>query len=244
MCRVQSRSTSGRYPAEGEADPVGHPRRHALGFALPVSRDHHTGQIRRAGCAGGPCRVIGTSLRTTPTNAALMNGYLGYALDVESHHGPAVAHAAAAVLPAALAIGELAQASGRQLLEALVLGIEEDCRVSLAVGPNDLYARGFHPTSVAGSFGAAAAAGHLLHLDAAGAACAFGLAASQAGGLLAWADDHTEESRPFNPAMAARNRETASVGVSGIWRATVNLRCHVQIPRLPCLGTGWSGTFR
>ena len=186
-----------------------------LGAMLSASRSSFHGTTTLASfvereCADGPCRVIGTSLRTSPTNAALMNGYLGYALDVESHHGPAVAHAAAAVLPAVLAVGEQTHASGRELLEALILGIEVDCRVSLAIGPNDLYARGFHPTSVAGSFGAAAAAGHLLHLDTAGVAGAFGLAVSQAGGLLAWADDHTEESRPFNPALAARNGVTAS----------------------------------
>src|SRR5262245_21951010 len=39
--------------------------------------------------AVGPCLVLGSELRTTPTLAALANGYLGYALDVESHHGPA-----------------------------------------------------------------------------------------------------------------------------------------------------------
>jgi 2-methylcitrate dehydratase PrpD len=160
--------------------------------------------------ATGPCLVVGTTLRTTPTLAALANGYLGYALDIESHHGPAVMHAAAAVLPAALASAELTGADGTAFLSALTLGIEVACRVSLAVGPNDLYARGFHPSAVAGAFGAAAAGGIVFGLDRVRFANALGLAATQAGGLLAWASDHSEESRPFNPGTAARNGLTAA----------------------------------
>ena len=195
--------------------------------------------------ADGPCRVIGTSLRTSPTNAALMNGYLGYALDVESHHGPAVAHAAAAVLPAALAVGEQTHASGRQLLDALVLGIEVDCRVSLAIGPNDLYARGFHPTSVAGSFGAAAAAGHLLPPGFSGRYLCFrigGISGGRAPGV--GRRSHGRIQTIQSGTCRAQRGDGIPVSKAGIWRATDNLRCHVQIPRLPCLGAGWIRTSR
>ena len=93
----------------------------------------------------------------------------------------------------------------------MTLGIDVACRVSYAIDQNALYARAFHPTSVAGAFGAAATVGRLLGLDAARMANAFGLAASQASGLLAWASDHTEQSRPFNPGLAARNGATAAL---------------------------------
>jgi 2-methylcitrate dehydratase PrpD len=119
-------------------------------------------------------------------------------------------HAAAAVLPAALALAEQNGAEGDEFLSALTLGVEVACRVSLAIGPNDLYARGFHPTAVAGAFGAAVAGAVLLGLDRERFANALGLAATQAGGLLAWASDHSEESRPFNPGTAARNGLTAA----------------------------------
>lgn len=163
-----------------------------------------------AECADGPCAVVGTPVRTAPSLAALANGYLGYALDIESHHGPAVMHAAAAVLPAALATAQSVGADGAEVVTALALGIEVACRVSLAIGPNDLYARGFHPSAVAGAFGAATAGALLLRLDREAFANALGLAATQAGGLLAWASDHSEESRPFNPGIAARNGTTAA----------------------------------
>src|SRR5262249_43037203 len=88
--------------------------------------------------------------------------------------------------------------------------IEVACRVSFALGPRALYARGFHPSAVCGTFGAAAAAARLLHLPAARVQVALGLALQQASGLLAWASDPTESSRPLNPGLAARNGVTAA----------------------------------
>lgn len=155
--------------------------------------------------ADGQYAVIGTDIRTTATNAALMNGFLGYAIDNESHHGEAILHAAAAVLPATWATAQEMGSDGTAVLTSLVLGIDVACRVSLAIGPNDLYIRGFHPTSIAGTFGAAAAAGYLLGLDRQQFEHAFGLAATETSGLLAWSSDETEESRPLNPGLAARN---------------------------------------
>jgi 2-methylcitrate dehydratase PrpD len=185
-----------------------------LGAMLSASRPVFPGPRRlarflAADGPGGDCTIVGTTLRTSATDAALMNGYLGYALDIESHHGAAVVHAAAGILPAALAEAQQGGASGERLLTAVALGIDVACRVSLAIGPNDLYNRGFHPTSIAGSFGAAAAVAALKGLDGPTFARAFGLASTMTGGLLAWASDESEESRPFNPGTAARNGLTA-----------------------------------
>lgn len=187
----------------------------SLGLMLSASRPIFPGvrklsQFVRGEQDGGPCLVVGTELRTSATHAALMNGWLGYALDNESHHGPAVLHAAAVAIPAALAAAQEAGSEGDDFLAAVVLGIDVDVRVVLAIGPNDLYARGIHPTSIGGAFGAAAAAGLLLGLDARQMENAMGLAANQACGLLAWASDQTEESRPFNPGLAARNGVAAA----------------------------------
>ena len=185
-----------------------------LGAMLSASRPVFPGPKRLAAFvrqdgAAGSCSIVGTALKASATNAALMNGYLAYALDIESHHGPAVVHAVAAVLPAALAAAEQERSSGARLLSAVALGIELACRVSLAIGPNDLYNRGLHPTALAGSFGAAVAVAALAGLDADRFERAFGLAATETGGLLAWASDESEESRHFNPGTAARNGLTA-----------------------------------
>jgi 2-methylcitrate dehydratase PrpD len=68
-----------------------------------------------------------------------------------------------------------------------------------------------HPSCLAGSFGACAAAARLLGLDAERFRYALGLCATQASGLLAWETDPTEHSRPFNPGIAARNGTTAAL---------------------------------
>ncbi len=155
--------------------------------------------------------VLGADCRTSCVNACLVNGTLGYYCDIEPHHVAAVLHPAAVSVPVALAFGEWKRAEGKRLLASLTLGIEVSCRSALAINPRDLYGRGFHPTSVACSFGAAAAAGSYLPLGHAQWLNALGLAGNQASGLLAWASDSTENSRPFNPGIAARNGATAAI---------------------------------
>jgi 2-methylcitrate dehydratase PrpD len=165
-----------------------------------------------AGSGGTPeATLVGLGQKSSIVNAALYNGTLGYYCDVEAHHPGAIMHGPAIVVPAALAAAEARGASGQDVLAAVVLGVDVACRVSYAIDPNALYARAFHPTAVCGAFGAAAAVGWIVGLDAQRMANAFGLTANQASGLLAWASDHTEQSRPFNPGLAARNGATAAL---------------------------------
>ncbi|MGD0265481.1 MAG: MmgE/PrpD family protein [Candidatus Methylomirabilota bacterium] len=154
--------------------------------------------------------LIGQRLKTSCVNAALFNGTLGYYCDIEPHHVGGILHAPAVMVPTSLAVAEKENVSGRHFLEAIILGIEVACRVSYALNPVALYKRGFHPSAICGAFGAAASAGHLFRLSAAKFAIALGLAMQQASGLLAWASDRTENSRPFNPGLAARNGTTAA----------------------------------
>jgi 2-methylcitrate dehydratase PrpD len=155
--------------------------------------------------------LVGQGRRSSSVNAALANGTLAYACDLEPHHAGAIAHAPAVAVPASLAVAETSGADGRRLLVATVLGIEVTCRVSRALDPVALYDRGFHPSAVAGAFGAAAAAAWLLRLRPERHAIALGLAMQQASGLLAWASDPTEQSRPLNPGLAARSGVTAAL---------------------------------
>jgi 2-methylcitrate dehydratase PrpD len=154
--------------------------------------------------------LVGQRFRTSCVNAALVNGTLGYYCDIEPHHVGGILHAPAVMVPTSLAVAEREGANGRRFLEAMILGIEVTCRVSYALNPVALYNRGFHPSAVCGAFGAAAAAGHVFRLGATRFGIALGLAMQQASGLLAWASDHTENSRPFNPGLAARNGTTAA----------------------------------
>ena len=154
--------------------------------------------------------LVGQGAKTSCVNAALVNGTLGYYCDIEPHHVGGILHAPAVMVPTSLAVAEKVGASGARFLEAMLLGIEVTCRVSYALNPTALYNRGFHPSAICGAFGAAAAAGHLFKLTPAKFGIALGLALQQASGLLAWASDPTENSRPFNPGLAARNGTTAA----------------------------------
>jgi 2-methylcitrate dehydratase PrpD len=163
--------------------------------------------------------IFGTDLRTNCITAALVNGTLGYYCDIESHHPGAIMHAIAIVGPAALAAGERMHSSGREVLASIVLGVDVACRVSSALNPATLYARGFHPSCVAGTFGAMAAAAKVFGLRGHALRHAFGLAGTEASGLLAWASDPTEHSRPFNMGLASRHgvfaAHLASCGFGG-----------------------------
>ncbi len=132
----------------------------------------------------GRSTVFGFERGYTPAVAALLNGALGHSLDFDDTHADSSLHPSAPVVPAAFAAAELVGASGKDLLVAIVAGYEVCCRLGNALDPTAHYARGFHPTATAGTFGAAAAAGKLLGLDAPGIASAFGVAASQAAGSL------------------------------------------------------------
>lgn len=155
--------------------------------------------------------VVGHGFKTSVVNAALANGTMGYACDFEPHHPEGILHPIAVMIPAAMSIAELTDASGADFVAAVVLGCEIEYRLSMALGPVELYNLGFHPSAVCGCFGATAAAAFLLRLNELQVVRAFGLAGCQASGLMAWESDETENSRPFQMGMAARNGVTAAL---------------------------------
>jgi 2-methylcitrate dehydratase PrpD len=120
----------------------------------------------------------------TPAVAALLNGALGHSLDFDDTHADSSLHPSAPVVPAALAAGELVGASGREVLTAIVAGYEVCCRLGNALDPTSHYAKGFHPTATAGTFGAAAAVAKLFNLSPDQIVSAFGVSGSQAAGSL------------------------------------------------------------
>ena len=141
--------------------------------------------LARLGLDGeGGCTVMGDPRGYAPPVAALLNGVLGHSLDFDDTHAQSSLHPSAPVVPAALAAGELVGADGATVLAAIVAGYEVCCRLGLALDPAAHYARGFHPTATAGTFGAAAAAGRVLALSRDQMASAFGVAGSQAAGSL------------------------------------------------------------
>jgi 2-methylcitrate dehydratase PrpD len=137
----------------------------------------------------GEAVVIGTPLLAHPTYAALANGAFAHSLELDDVERESSLHPGVAVFPAALAAAELAQADGKRFIAAVVAGYEVAIRLGKALKPSAHYGRGFHPTATCGTFGAAAAAGILLDLDERRLLHAFGIAGSQAAGLMEFLAD-------------------------------------------------------
>ena len=134
--------------------------------------------------APGPALVFGTSHRTSALDATLINGTASHALDYDDVSGVLGGHHSAPVTAPIFALGEQLKVSGRRALAAYVIGVETEVRLSRAVNFHH-YDKGWHPTATLGTFGAAAAASHLLGLDVARTAKALALAASFSCGIKA-----------------------------------------------------------
>jgi 2-methylcitrate dehydratase PrpD len=144
--------------------------------------------------------VWGSARRVTAADAAYLNAIASHALDFDDNMPTLRGHPSTTLWPVALAAGELAGASGAQLLDGYVVGLEISGKLGLAFGPGH-YDRGWHATSSIGIYGATAAAGRLLGLDARQMTVAWGLAASQMSGLLA---NFGTMAKPFHAGHAAR----------------------------------------
>ena len=117
---------------------------------------------------GGPRQagVMGSRIVTTMMQAALANGTCGHADETDDTHPPTRSHPGCSVVPATLALCEHFELSGTAMLRAMVLGYDLCARLLLALDNIHLLKTGHHAGSKGGLFGAAAAAGALLKLDA------------------------------------------------------------------------------
>jgi len=139
---------------------------------------------------GGPpeASLWGAPERVGMAAAVLANGTLAHGLDYDDTLEEAIVHTGACCVTAALAAGEARHASGSEVLAAIIAGVEVMAAVGRAC-PGAFHRRGFHPTALCGSFGAAAAAGRLLGLTPAQLGTAFGLCGSQASGIIEYLAD-------------------------------------------------------
>ena len=149
----------------------------------------------------GQATLFGRSERADVLHAALLNGISSHVLDFDDTHALTTIHPAAPVAPAILALAEYRPVSGRDFIEALVVGVETECRIGKAVVPAH-YDAGWHITGTAGVFGSAAAAGKLLGLNEQQMCWALGLAATQPVGLI---EMFGSMSKSFHPGRAAQN---------------------------------------
>lgn len=157
----------------------------------------------------GPAQssLLGRGERLDVPHAALVNGISSHVLDYDDTHLKTIIHPAGPVASAILAVAEHRPVDGRRFLEALITGVEVECRIGNSVYP-DHYDRGWHITGTAGVFGAAAAVARLLDLDVQRTSWALGIAATQASGLR---EMFGTMCKSFHPGRAAQNGLMAAV---------------------------------
>jgi 2-methylcitrate dehydratase PrpD len=195
-----------------------HPSR---GWSDAVDHEAHRTFYNWAGCAIGAARheaadaaiaavemlnpapqssVLGRREKVDMASAALVNGITSHTFDFDDTHLKTIIHPAGPVASAVLALAEHRRASGRDVIDALVLGIDVSCRIGNAMYP-DHYDRGWHITGSTGMLGAAAGCARLLNLDLEKTAMALGIAASQPVGFR---EQFGTMTKPFHPGGAAR----------------------------------------
>ena len=163
--------------------------------------------------------VLGSGDKMEPTLAAMVNGTMSHALEMDDDHRTMCGHPGVAVIPAALAMSEKMGLNGKQFIEAVIVGYEMIIRTGTSFLGRAYFA-GWHPTSICGVFGAAASAAKALGLNEEQTGMAYSLAGSMSSGPLEYPLTDAYAKR-FHPGNAARNGVLAAMmakdGFTGPW---------------------------
>lgn len=175
--------------------------------------------------------IVGSRMLCSPIEAATVNGMLAHSDETDDSHAPSHSHPGCAVVPAALAAGELYRISGEHFLRAVVLGYDIGTRVLMTLGGAEFQSQSHHDAhSMANTFGACAASGCAAGLDAPQMRWLLDLASQQASGIAAWQRDteHIEKALVFggmparNGVMAAEFIHLGATGVSDVFSGSDN----------------------
>jgi 2-methylcitrate dehydratase PrpD len=195
------------HPTRGWSDAVEHEAHRTfynwLGCAIGAA-NHEAGQAALAAVQllqpAPQATVLGRGERVDMASAALVNGITSHTFDFDDTHLKTIIHPAGPVASAVLALAEHQGSNGRDVVDALVLGIDVACRIGNTMYP-DHYDRGWHITGSTGMLGAAAGCARLLKLTETQTQMALGIAASQPVGLR---EQFGTMTKPFHPGGAAR----------------------------------------
>jgi 2-methylcitrate dehydratase PrpD len=159
--------------------------------------------------------IVASDILGGPIEAAMVNGALAQSDETDDNYSAGGAHPGCAVVPAAMALGETAGIDGIRFLRAVTLGYDVGMRAMKAVLAGTLP----DTHNVVGTFGASAAAGCVLDLNAQQMRWLLDYAAQQAGaGFAVWQRDpeHMEKAFLFG-SMGARNGVTAALLIRSGW---------------------------
>jgi 2-methylcitrate dehydratase PrpD len=207
------------------ADAVEHAKHHILDTlaAMVSGSELPPGQAAlhylKTHAGPGLATIVGASVTAGPVDAALANGVMAHADETDDSHAPSRSHPGCAIVPAAFAAGERFGIDGTRFLRAVTLGYDIGPRVTMAMGGATFSYESHKSThSIAGVFGAAAAAGCAAGLNAQQMRWLLDYTAQQSSGIAAWRrdTDHIEKAFVFG-GMPARSGVTSALLVHSGW---------------------------
>lgn len=151
--------------------------------------------------AVGPALIFGTTKRTSALDATLVNGTASHALDFDDFSSIMGGHQSVPLVAPLFALADERGLTGRDIIDAHVVGLEVEHRFARAVHPHH-YDKGWHPTATLGIFGTAAACAYAMKLGHQKTALALAIATSMASGLKA---NFGTMTKPLHVGHSARN---------------------------------------
>jgi len=155
----------------------------------------------------GPCTVIATGEKTTPSHAALLNGGGGHALDYDDVSDTLYGHPTVALVPPLLAMAESRGLSGRELVEAYSIGFDVAVAIALALPVWPHFDRGWHATASIGGMSATAALCRLMKLSVEQTRNALGIAGSM---VVSSRQNFGTMTKPLHPGLSSFNAVLAA----------------------------------
>ena len=162
---------------------------------------------------GAPeAQVAGSPVVTTAINAALAMALMAHSDETDDSHERAGMHPGCAIVPAALAVADREGADGLRFIKGVVAGYDIGCRITQALGVENVRKRALSLHGIGSNFGSAAAAASVLGLKADRVKYVFDYTAQQDSGKYYWVrdTDHVEKAFVF-AGMGARNGVTSAI---------------------------------
>jgi len=154
--------------------------------------------------------IVGTRKKAPYLYSALANGTSSHSIEMDDVNNESSLHPGVVVFPSALAAGEMVGATGKLFILAVVLGYEVMIRLGTALGPQNSYKRGFHPTGTCGTFGSSVASSKILGLQEEEILNAIGISGSQAAGSMEYLAQGAW-TKPFHAGWAAHSGMVAAL---------------------------------
>lgn len=157
-------------------------------------------------------QVAGSPVITTAVQAAFAMGMMAHSDETDDSHERAGMHPGCAIVPAALAVAERERADGARFIRGVVAGYDIGCRVTQALGVQNVRSRALSLHGIGTNFGAAAAAASILGLKEEAVRFVWDYSCQQDSGKYYWMRDrdHVEKAFVF-AAMGARNGVTSAL---------------------------------